>query len=534
MKKIIYLTVIALTSFTSLKAQNLTDFKTYEINKSVKEFKDTLNLATPLASFVSFKYLKSKGKESLYRDVNSCKIRGFFPDKNAPDKSIDENKKETLLNTKINEMIMYKDSVAGIFTDYQPPLQIITYLTLDNGKWLSAGEGLGNNKEDAQLQFEKYAPKHLQDIHRINELKTTHCTDAELDNYLEKHGKNPEQYIIQKLAKHKLVIYGELHRRKASWALMNKVAENPKFTKEVGTVFMELSSDKQSLLDTFFLNETLKPEIILQIFRDVQLNGWYDRGMYEYLVSLWKVNYKLPKKKRIKVIAVDEPRPFESFQTEEELNKHFQNTLERNDQMAKIILETINAAKDKRNYLFIVGMGHAYKSTLNDITIGSQANKMRPTVASQLNNALPENEVFTIMQHVPIGNNHGIIFGEVRNGIFDKAFISYGNKPVTFDLEDSPFGKEPFDALYEVSYNKNIGNYEDNYDGYIFLGSLDTEPSEYLFNDIINETYLMELERRAKIVNTTVEKWFGVEKATVESLKKEIEYKPNQKRWKGL
>ncbi len=531
--KILFVSIISIFAFVNLlKAQRQNDFQVITINRTVKEHKDTLDLSTPLKSFVSFKYLKSKGKEALYRDVNSYKIKALFPDKNTPDKSTDELKKESLLNTKINEILIYNDSVAGVISDYQPPLQIVTYLTFENGQWLNAGEGLGNNKKDAHLQFKENAPKHLENIHRIKVLQHTRCTSNELLNYLDKRGETPEQYIVNKLTKHKLVIYGELHRRKASWALMNRVAESRKFQKEVGTVFMELSSDKQSLLDAFFLSDTLNSDIILTIFRNIQVNGWYDKGMYEYLMKLWEINHNLPKKKKIRVIAVDEPRPFDSFQTYDELKKHFQNTLERNDQMAKIILETINAAKDKRNYLFIVGMGHAYKSTLNDIAIGSQANKMRPTVASQLNNTLSDNEVFTIMQHVPIGNNHGIIFGEVRNGIFDKAFFSYGNKPVAFDLEDSPFGKEPFDALYEVSYNKNIRNYEDNYDGYIFLGSLDTEPSEYLFNDIIDETYLAELERRAKMLNTTVERWFGVDNTTVKDLKSKIQFKPNEKRWK--
>ncbi len=124
--------------------------------------------------------------------------------------------------------------------------------------------------------------------------------------------------------------------------------------------------------------------------------------------------------------------------------------------------------------------------------------------------------------------------GEVRNGIFDKAFSSVGNKPIAFDLKNSPFGNEPFDALYEVSYSENIGTYSDNYDGYIFLEPLLTESDEYLFNDIIDEKYLKELKRRAQMLNTTVEKWFDVEKATVESLKEKIQYQPNENRWKTL
>ena len=86
--------------------------------------------------------------------------------------------------------------------------------------------------------------------------------------------------------------------------------------------------------------------------------------MYEFLLELWTINKNLPLKKRIRVIAVDEPRPFETFKTREEMENYFNHTPERNDQMAEIILQTIKSSKDKRNNLFIVGLGHAFKSRL--------------------------------------------------------------------------------------------------------------------------------------------------------------------------
>jgi hypothetical protein len=32
-------------------------------------------------------------------------------------------------------------------------------------------------------------------------------------------------------------------------------------------------------------------------------------------------------------------------------------------------------------------------------------------------------------------------------------------------LKDSPFGAEPFDGLYEITYEKGTGDFENNYDG---------------------------------------------------------------------
>lgn len=168
------------------------------------------------------------------------------------------------------------------------------------------------------------------------------------------------------------------------------------------------------------------------------------------------------------------------------------------------------------------------------MAIGSKDGKMKSTAASQLTAALSQDQVFTIFQHIPIIGNNGHVYGKLRNGIFDYAFSTSGNKPIAFDLKNSPFGKEPFDALPEVSYNKMIGNYENNYDAYIFLGPLDTESDEYLFSDIITDDYLKELDRRAKMTNTSLEKWFDVDNATIENIKKRLQFDPDKKRWKDL
>lgn len=522
------------TNFLNAQSSNKNDFHSTEINKIVREFSDKLDLSTPLNSFVSFKYLQSKGKQSLYKSVNSFKIKGFYPKESSSDKKVTDTKRDALLNTKINEIIIYKDSVAGVITDFQPPMAIITYLTLENGKWLNAGEDLGNDINEARGKIKQNAQVHLDNIHQIEKLKNNYASISDLTTYLKNNGTKPEQYLLNAMAKHKIVIYGELHRRKKSWDLMKNIIKNPKFAKEVGAVFMELSSDKQYELDNFFQSKAINTTILLDIFREVQLNGWYDKGMYEFLIELWHLNKKLLANKQIQIIAVDEPRPFSTFKTSAELKKHFDQALERNDQMKQTILKSIKNNKDKRNNLFIVGLGHSYKTTLLDMAIGSQVGKMRPTVASQLKDALSDDEVFSIFQHIPIISNNGTVHGEVRNGFFDKAFNSFGNKSIAFDLKNSPFGKEPFDALYEISYNKKTGNYEDNYDGYLFLESLETETDEYLFNDIINTDYLNELRRRAEMLNTTIERWFEMDKVTIENLKEKLQYNPNKKRWTTL
>jgi len=523
--------------FTNVHSQEVkSDIKLRSIEKQVKEFSNKYDLSTPLNSFITFKYLKSEGKQKLYRSVNSYRIKGAFPKENAPDARVKDTKKEKLLNTKIREIIVYKDSIACVITDYTTaPMCIITYLSLEDGKWLNAGEDLGNDLADARKKFKKKAKNFLHFIHRIKEFKNVPTDTKPFVDYLKKNAKAPKEFLLNALASHKIVVYGEIHRRKTSWDLWKTTIKDPSFVKNVGTVFMELSSDKQKELDTFFANKELDTEIILDIFREVQFSGWYDKGMYEFIIELWKLNKKLPKNKQIRVVIVDIPRPFHSFKSKEEMRNHFKNTLDRNEQMATIIAETIKTQHSNRNNLFIVGAAHAYKSAVPGIGVGRPRSVAKPTAVAQLVTLFSDKDVFTIFPHTPILNNNGSIYGKIRNGMFDKAFAEAGNKAMAFNLKDSPFGKEPFGGLHEIAYDRRAGSYEDNYDAYMFLEPLESEQDEYFLYELISDKFVKELERRAKIIKTKVEKWFEVEHATKEEIVTKLRTKhANQTRWIGL
>lgn len=80
----------------------------------------------------------------------------------------------------------------------------------------------------------------------------------------------------------------------------------------------------------------------------------------------------------------------------------------------------------------------------------------------------------------------------IRQDIFDYIFYKSGNQPLAFELKNNPFGNEPFDGLYY----SGSGTYQDNYDGYIFLGSLDNEPNGKLLQDLYNDKFIYELNRK--------------------------------------
>ena len=80
-------------------------------------------------------------------------------------------------------------------------------------------------------------------------------------------------------------------------------------------VFLEIGRDNQEKMDLFFAKRKMDKEILLDILRNGQMEGWDDRGMYEFVIDLWKLNKKLSKKEKIKVVLADISRPWSSLKT---------------------------------------------------------------------------------------------------------------------------------------------------------------------------------------------------------------------------
>lgn len=493
------------------------DFRTVPVNKKIKEFPDQFDLSTPLKSCITFNYLLVNGKECFLRIASTEKNKYSFPDSNAPDSKVTEEARNKYLNMNIKEVIIYKDSVASVISEFKESRYSIRGFNLENGKWVNAGENQRSTMAESRQYFAKYAGQQLCTLRKIKIFSTIPQDSLSFIHFLKKNGQKPKEFVLDALTKHKIVIYGELHRRLLSWSLCRTIIKDPAFRKSTGTIFLEISSHKQKELDAFFAKDKMDKELILNVFRETAEEGWHDKGMFDFILEVWKVNQTLPSEKRIKVVAVDIPRPFSTFKSAEDCNNYFDTVMDRNVFMANSVEKYIKLKKDNRNCLFIVGAGHVYKSA--------------ESAGSLLSKKYPAGELFTIFTHCPIIDNIGHIYGRIRNGIFDYSFYMTGNKPIAFNLKNSPFGKEPFDGLPEISYDCNTGSFSDNYDGYIFLGSLDTEPYGEMLYELYTDEFIKELIRRANFDKMTLQEWFEIKEANKEAVIESLKETEGKNRW---
>ena len=497
---IFYLPFLACSVF----AQNLSDdYKVISVNKKVAEIEYDQPYNSPLDNYVARIHLWIDGK---YAPIYSEMIDALVP--KSETKPYPQKAAENLLNSEIEKIVIYKDSIGLAFLKENPEYDyyLLGISQYENGKWLAKGDGLCRAKtmSEATQYIENTSIAILKNLRQYYRQQIVSTDTLAFVNYLKQNGKEPKEYLLEKLTDYPLVIYGEIHRRQLSWDFLKSIANDPKFTEICNTVFMELPYHTQPLFDKFLNNNKLDTTLILSILETEQQYGWQDKGEYEFIKELWKINNK-PKNK-LRIIPVDSQANWAELYTPADWENYWANKKNRDSTMAEIICNNLNL-NDKRHCLFVVGMGHARKSSPDWWYISA---------GTILTERLPQNAFFSIMPHTLIcDNSHW--FGQFRNGLFDYIFENQGNKPVAFNLKNSPFGKEPFDADHYVRFSGDCGIYEDYYDGYIFLYPLKDEPYEYELTELFTDKFVEELKRRAIMVGDK----YGYYDIPLEELSKE-------------
>ena len=498
--------VILFSTFGDSYAQSLSDYKIEQIQKQVKDFPlDSINLTSPLDYYLSRAQVRLSGKFKNWQIISSSMF-DFSAD--VPDEIINDDLRNYVLNETIDYVITYRDSVATVVTHTEgEDLVMLNNCWLENGSWVNRGQSIADNYSEAKDKIIEQLPEALYNLPRVDIINDIPTDVEPYAAFISEVKQSPEDFIMDMLKTHTLVVYGEFHRRMVSWDTLKRLISLPDFSKEVGNIFIEMPSWHQSTMDNFMMSPSLDSTLIIQIFQDEQPNGWWDRGEFEFLCKLWEINQSLPTEKKIRVVLADYQIPYSKITKKEEAKA----AEDRNTHMANVIVETINNSNNTRNNLFIVGCAHAYKSNQTGFASSAYGKDSELTAGAQLANALGNDNVFTLFQHSLSGDNDGKNTSALRGGIFDKAFELNGNLPVGFKLADSPFGVEPFDGIYEIKYNTVTGSYADNFDGYLFLGPLSDEPKAKPLTEIFTDEFVAEMQRRASVMgyDNLPHIWFG-------------------------
>lgn len=404
----------------------------------------------------------------------------------------------------IDAILTYKDSAAAVIT-HEPDFDglLLNFCWKENGRWVNGGQGMADDMEEAVKQLENLLPSLCANIGRIESVSSLPDDEKPFAEFLRGIRQTPEEFLLEMLKNHKLVINGEFHRRKVSWDMLMRLIAILDFPKYAGTVFMELPSWKQAAMDSVMCSVVLDNEAVLNIFREEQPNGWWDKGEFDFICRLWRLNRKLPKEQRVRVVLAD----YQYLYSNMKAGKKNIETEDRNTHMANIIENHLSNSADARHSLFLVGCMHAYKSAVQGTSSTPGGKVPAKSAGAQLSGRLGKENVFTVYQHHISMDNSGRNRAPLRGGVFDRAFKVNGNRPVGFVLNGSPFGCEPFDGTYELKYDHRIGTYSDNFDGYLFLCPLDYEPQNEPLWGLFSDKFIDEMKRRAEVMGNSKARW---------------------------
>lgn len=493
---VISISVSSVALSASDKEQDSGLLRVYQVNKKVCDFPDKEDLSTPEAAYATIMrdYWATGASNAEWSKVSIWKSN------DSKRKTVSSEAAQNRRNAHIVEVIIYKNRLAQVIAQMKDNGGIgydQRRLFFHKGRWLNCGQDLlAPTLREARDSFArkcgrlyiKYKKRLGEAIESCWNRQPVANPEAHLKpfiRFLKENGENPKEFVMKELAKHKVSIIGEIHHRPGYWALNSSLVTDPEFPKHIGTIYMELPSHAQGLVDKFLGMEQYDPMPVIEMLRDNLWMGWPDQPMLNFFKAVWNTNHELPGEQRLRIILVDMERPWKKIRERAGWGAY---DVERDKYMAENIVRDIQSHPDeKRNGLFIVGVGH---TALNFAFPGGYPLK---TAGWHLREKLGADAVYAIMQHRCVSTNMGRVDGRLCLGLFDSAFAKLGDEPIAFTLEQGPFGEQMYDGDPEEPVQNR---FRDGFNAYLYLGPLETEIYSPLIEGFYTDEFVKELERR--------------------------------------
>ena len=475
-------------SASSAASDSAAGIRVYEVRKKVADFPDQEDLSTPESAYATIhRAYAAEGMSAFHRlSVPDLAVR--IPGVKQP---LPKEEAERFLNAEILEVHIWEEINAVVIAqtidkqkhDYFDE----RWLKLVNGRWLNEGNGGSGTIEQARKDVARSRSygltKRLRDERPPVADPAAHLQP--FVDFLKHEGKDPQEFVLDVIEKHRVAIMGEVHHRPRYWAFDAALVRAPEFASRVGVIYMELPSNDQPLVDRFLAADKYDPQPIIEMLRDMMTMGWPDQPMLDFFRTVWEVNQKLPAPERLRIVLADMARPWKEMLRRGDWRKY---EVDRDLCMAENILRDLSDhAADKRNVLFIAGYRHA---NLNLTQPGGSPMK---SAAWHLREKLGESNVFAIFPHGPVMNNSGEVSGRLALGLFETAFAALGNKPMAFPLDHGPFGQMIFDSDPNVV---TADSYAKGFQGFLYLGPLENEIFSPLIPGFYSDEFVKEIDRR--------------------------------------
>lgn len=464
----------------------------YSVGKKVADFPEDNDFSTPEAAYATINRLCADGTGD-WRAVSSKRVNKEVPLGDFKMEPVSAEVAHRFRTAEILEVRIYRGEYAQVtarLDNVRHPIDTRSF-AWEGGRWLNEGNDRYATVEEAAAKFDQLI-RRRNDLAQIKPRPPVADPETALAPYVEylrAHGQPPQDYVLEALAEHRLVVIGEIHHRPTYWALNSQVVQDPRFARTTGTIYLELPMHAQSLVDEFLAAETLDPAPVIAMLRDNLWTGWPDQAMLDFFIAVWQTNRGLDQDQRIRIVLVDMKRPWRELVREGNLKKY---DTDRNKLMADNILSDMERQADPRHALFIVGYAHIETLRL------AGAEQPFANAGRHLREQLGT-EMFIIVQHGPVITNMGRVSGRTCLGLFDEAFAVNGHAAVAFSLRDSPFGRQRYD-LNGDRCDSSMSLFAEAFDGYLYLGPMEEEVFSPLIPGFYTDEFVQELDARYQLL----------------------------------
>jgi hypothetical protein len=271
--------------------------------------------------------------------------------------------------------------------------------------------------------------------------------------YLNQSSRSPEEYILSKYGDHDIVILGEAHEVRENCELISGLIKILYHKAGVGYFATEfLRSKNNPLVNQLVTGEEYDHELELRICRDYAWPIWGFKEYMKIFESVWELNKSLPADaEKIKVVGLDsEWDAYDALfgSTNVDVNQFW---LEREKHMTDILGKEVLEKEGKA----LVHMGYAH-------TLPSR--NIRPTLGNWIRERY-KNKAFQICLH---HDHQGPTGKTAMIPLIEKIMEKNNNKPVGFDVQNSPFSPLRDQSSIYFSLVDDIA-FSDIAQGYVFM-----------------------------------------------------------------
>jgi hypothetical protein len=293
--------------------------------------------------------------------------------------------------------------------------------------------------------------------------------------YLKQNANPPVQYVVDKFKDHDVVILGEMHEVRENCKLISSLIDPLYHRAGVRCLATEFLKHKNTALANKLVTaQEYDQNLTLQLYRDLPQPAWGFKEYLDILKAIWKVNSKLgPQAQKFKILGLDSDwDAYALFCGSQNAQTATKRVVEKRDPyMAEVVINEVLKKSEKA--IVHTGYNHSFtRYQLPKVINGKLTGTLPPRLGHILHKRYG-GRIFQICLHQQHFGTEVLTGGKptskpVLIGFMEDLLRKNQNKPIGFDIENSPFANLRDRKSYYFAFQNEVV-FSDIAQGYIFL-----------------------------------------------------------------